>query len=271
MRFEMNSIIRTILLLIVTVAFFRQPALNAADRSKIKEGVEAFKGEQWDEALNQFQDALVDDPTNPLLHYNVGDALYKKKNYEEAVNSYEKALNTNDIQLQGKSYYNIGNSYYRLNKYQEAIDYYKKALELNPDDVDAKYNLELVRAKIKEMADKQQMNNQQQQSQEKQQGEQQQQQQQEGGEKENQQQQAEQQQDEQEQKQQDQQQQEKQQAMEDQQKQEQQQAAQAEEKKELTKEEAERILRALRSKEDENKKLRPMPKRGGKAQVEKDW
>lgn len=266
----MNNLTRTILLLVVSVAFLWQPALNAADRTKIKGGVEAFNNEQWDDALNNFQDALVDDPTNPLLHYNVGDALYKKKNYEEAVNSYEKSLNTNDAQLQGKAYYNIGNSYYRLNKYQEAIDYYKKALELDPDDVDAKYNLELVRAKIKEMADKQPMNNQQQQSQEKQQDQQQQQQQQEGGEKENQQN-AEQQQGNQEQKQQEQQQQEKQQAMEDQQKQEQQQAAQSEEKKELTKEEAERILRALRSKEDENKKLRPMPKRSGKARVEKDW
>jgi len=266
----MKSLGRIILLLIISFVFCWQTILNAADRSKIKEGVEAFKDEQWDEALNNFQDALVGDPTNPLLHYNVGDALYKKKNYEEAVNSYEKALNTNDIKLQGKAYYNIGNSYYRLNKYQEAIDYYKKALELNPDDVDAKYNLELVRAKIKEMADKQPMNNQQQQSQQKQQGDQQQQQQ-EGGEKENQQQQAEQQQGEKEQQPQQQQQQEKQQAMEDQKKQEQQQAAQAQEKKELTKEEAERILRALRSKEDENKKLRPMPKRSGKAQVEKDW
>ena len=136
--------------------------LNAADRSKIEDGVKAYDKEQWDESLNKFQDALVDDPTNPLLHFNVGDVHYKKKNYDEAIKSFEKSLSTNDVSLQEKAYYNLGNSYYQNNKYQEAIDYYKKALELNPDDLDAKYNLELVRAKIKEMSKKQTMNNQQQ-------------------------------------------------------------------------------------------------------------
>ncbi len=242
--------------------------LLAADRSKIKDGIKAFQKEQWDESLNKFQDALLDEPTNPMLHFNVGDALYKKKNYEEAIKSYEKSLTTDDIHLQQKAYYNLGNSYYKMNKYQESIDYYKKALELEPEDVDAKYNLELVRAKLKEMAEKQPMNNQQQ-SQGQQQGDQGQQQQQGTGEEQNEQQQAEQNENERNQ----QNQQEKQQSLAGQQnqKQEQEQAVKSEEKKELTKEEAEQILRALRSKAEGNKKLRPMPKQSGKVQVEKDW
>lgn len=144
------------LLSVVSTSF-----LIAADRSKIKDGVKAFEKEQWDESLNKFQDALVDDPTNSLLHFNVGDVHYKKKNYEEAIKSFEKALTTSDVTLQEKVYFNLGNSYYQNNKYKEAIDYYKKALDLNPDDLDAKYNLELVRAKIKEMSEKQPMDNQQ--------------------------------------------------------------------------------------------------------------
>lgn len=240
--------------------------LNAADRSKIKDGVKAFDKEQWDESLNKFQDALVDDPTNPLLHFNVGDVHYKKKNYDEAIKSFEKSLGTNDVSLQEKAYYNLGNSYYQNNKYQEAIDYYKKALQLNPDDIDAKYNLELVRAKIKEMAKKQPMDNQQQGGQQ-QQGEQQQQQGSEGQQKNKEQKAGENQENENQQNQQ-----EKQQGKAEQQNQEQQQQAGKEgEKKELTKEQAEQILRALRSKEEGNKKLRPMPKQRGRVRVEKDW
>ena len=52
-------------------------------------------------------------------------------------------------------------------RYQEAIEAYKKTLELDPQDRDAKHNLELVRAKLKEMADKEQQQQDQQQQQEK--------------------------------------------------------------------------------------------------------
>lgn len=241
--------------------------LSAADRSKIKDGIESFQSEQWDASLNKFQDALVDDPTNPLLHFNVGDALYKKKNYEEALKSFEKSLNTKDISLQQQAYYNIGNNYYQMNKYQEAIDYYKKALELDPKDVDAKYNLELVRAKIKEMSKKQPMNDQQQ-SQQQQQGDKQQQQGSEDQQQENQQQTGNNQEDKDQQKKPQEQQ---QQGQSEEQKKQEQQVGEQKEKKELTKEEAEQILRALRSKEEGNKKLRPMPKQSGRVKVEKDW
>jgi Ca-activated chloride channel family protein len=255
---------RIIVLIIFQLVFTLPQVLNAADRSKIKDGVKAFQKEQWDESLNKFQDALVDDPTNPLLHFNVGDVNYKKKNYEEALKSFEKTLNTNDVSLQQQAYYNMGNSYYQMNKYQEAIDYYKEALELNPNDLDAKYNLELVRAKIKEMAKKQPMDNQQQQQQgdqkQQQQGSdnQQQNEQQQNGENEN-------------ENEQNQQEKGKQQTRAEQQNQEQKQAGKPEEKKELTKEQAEQILRSLRSKEEGNKKLRPMPPQSGKVRVEKDW
>ena len=133
------------------------------DQEKLKKGIEAYQNEQWDEALNYFQDALIDDPENPRLHFNIAATQYKKQRYEEALESLEKSLITDEASLQQGTYYNQGNVYYQLEKYQEAIDAYKKALDLQPEDQDAKYNLELVRAKIKEMADKQQQDQQQQQ------------------------------------------------------------------------------------------------------------
>jgi len=239
------------------------------DRSKVNKGVKEFQSQKWDEALNKFQDALLDDPENSVVHYNIGGVLYKKKRYEDALKSFEKALNTTDPLLQEKAYYNMGNVYYQMNKYQEAISSYKKALELDPNDMDAKHNLELVRAKLKEMAKKQQMSPQQQQQQgqsaQPRQANQQQ------GDKNQQQ---EQQRQDQEQK--------KQQSLanQDQQKdrkqnQEKQQEAQQvkpdEKKKELSKEEAERILQALKSKENQNKKMRPLPRMPRSKKVEKDW
>ena len=131
----------------------------------MKKGIEAYQNEQWDESLNYFQDALIDDPENPKLHFNIAAVQYKKQRYEEALQSLEKAVITDEIVLQQSVYYNQGNVFYQLQKYQEAVQAYKKALDLQPEDQDAKYNLELVRAKLKEMADKQPSQDQQQQQQ----------------------------------------------------------------------------------------------------------
>jgi len=238
------------------------------DRSKVKKGKEAFEAGRWDEALNYFQDALLDAPQDPRLHFNLGDALYKKQRYPEALQAFEKALNTRDPRLQQQVYYNMGNTYYFLNKYEEAINAYKKALELDPDDQDAKHNLELVRAKLKEMAQKQQqqMGNSSQQQQSGQQqhnlGDQQQadaqQEQQTGSQEQSQQEFA--------------QQHPPQQERGSPQNDEPPQPAQAENSKEqmLSRQEAERILQALEGKKD-NKDMKPFRVRGGKRKVEKDW
>lgn len=239
------SIFTTALLLILFI--FTQWAYSDLSRKKTKKGIESYEQAQWDESLQYFQDALLDDPENPTGHFNIGDAQYKRKNYEESLKSYEKAMTTQDVNLKQKSYYNLGNTYYQMNKYQESIQSYIKALDLDPNDADAKYNLELVRAKLKEMAQKQPMQNQPQQQQ--QQRDQQNQDQNENN-NESKEQQREQQQEE-------------QQSQQEQQK--------SENKKELTKEEAERILQALKSEEKENQKLRRAKQSSQKVRVEKDW
>lgn len=245
------------LTLLFIIIFFVNNGWCDLSRGKIKKGIKAFEKSQWDESLQNFQDALLDDPENPIGHYNVGQAYYKKKNYEEALKSYERALSTLDLKLKQKTYYNLGNTYYQLNKYQEAIQSYIKALDLDPADQDAKHNLELVRAKLKELAQKQPMQNQPQPQQ--------------GGQSQNSQEQN-QQNTEQQQNQQQQVQAGEEKKNESEQQREQEQAVQqAEQKKDLSKEEAERILQALKSEEQENQKLRRQKLPAGKMQVEKDW
>jgi len=127
-------------------------------RSKINEGNNKYNEENYEEALNSYQDALLDDPQNAIAHFNRGDALYKLEKYDEAIEEYQKSLTGKDIELEAKTHYNIGNVYFQQNKLQESIQEYIKSLDLKSDDKDVKYNLELARAKLKELADKQQSN-----------------------------------------------------------------------------------------------------------------
>ncbi|RMF56185.1 MAG: tetratricopeptide repeat protein [Calditrichaeota bacterium] len=140
---------------ILGILFVSQFMIAESTQALLKKGVTAYKNQQWEEALNAFQQALKEEPDNPLINFNAGNAFYKLGKYEEALQAFQKALNTREISLQEMAYYNMGNTLYQLQKYAEAIDAYKKALDLNPEDTEAKYNLELVRAKLKEQSDKQ--------------------------------------------------------------------------------------------------------------------
>ncbi len=246
-----------IIMVITVVVFLLLPMLLMAQpgRKQVMEGNQLFTQEKYDEANNKYRDALVNNPENPKIHFNIGATQYKKNKYEEAMTDFEKSLAVDDILVQSKAYYNMGNTLFRMGKLPESILAYTQALKLNPDDEDAKYNLELARRKLKEQAQKQNNQQQQQQNQQKQQQEQQQQQQ-------NQQQE--------EQEKEDQQQEPKQEQSEEEQEQQQQEQAKPEDQKEISREEAERILNALKEDEKDLQKQTRM-KSPGKVRVVKDW
>jgi tetratricopeptide (TPR) repeat protein len=244
-------------------------SLNKKGNKAYKQGKEFLeKGEKvkaaeaFEEALQSYKDAEIEKPETPQLSYNLGNVMYQQEKYQDASERYYRGSSSDELEHQAWSYYNLGNTFYRSGKYPEAIQAYKRCLELTPDDEDAKYNLEFVRKKMKEMLDneaKRQQNQQQQQQQQDQQDEQQKQQQQ--------------QQDQDQQEQQEKQQQDQRQAQqpEGEQRQQEQKQEQFKPKEGMTKEEAERILNAL--KEDEKNVLKQQKRapqgRGGRGG--KDW
>lgn len=205
-------------------------------RKQVAEGNQLYSEEKFDEANNKYQDAMLEDPGSLPIQFNIGNVLYKKKNYEKSMDAYNKVLDTDDPLFQSQVYYNLGNALFRHGKLPESIVAYEQALKLNPNDLDAKYNLEFVRNQLKQNAQPQQQDSQQQPEQKEQQ---------QPKDKQNQ---EEQEKDKEEQ---------------------QQQAEQQEERKEMSKEEAERLLEALKENQKEMKKKQAKGK--GKVRVLKDW
>lgn len=149
---------RRILVLTSAGAVFFSASLFAqgAGRKQVLEGNRKYAEGKYDEANDSYRDAEIDNPESAIVKFNIGDALYQKRNYEEALKTYQDAIQkSDDIKLQAQGYYNIGNTLYRLNKWPESILAYQQALKLNPNDEDAKYNLEYVRVKLKQHAQKQ--------------------------------------------------------------------------------------------------------------------
>ncbi len=78
--------------------------------------------------------------------FNQADSLYRDKKYKEAIDLYKQI---NDPKLEAKKLHNIGNSYAQMKKIDEAIKAYEEALKIN-NDVDTKFNLELLKKKKEE-------------------------------------------------------------------------------------------------------------------------
>ena len=137
----------------------------------VKKGNEAFYNQDFQKASDFYHSAETDLPKSSELEYNLAGTLYSLEGYEEAVERYTNALNTDDVKLEQKAHYNLGNTYFKMGDFQNAIKSYENALNLNPDDIDAKFNLELARKMLKEQIkpDEQQKDDQQQQQEQQQQ------------------------------------------------------------------------------------------------------
>ncbi|MEI7596778.1 MAG: tetratricopeptide repeat protein [Bacteroidota bacterium] len=82
----------------------------------------------------------------------IGNELYQKENYVEAIVKYESALNQG--YESADLYFNLGNSYFKNNDITNAIYNYEKAKKLSPSDEDINFNLELSNTKILDKIDK---------------------------------------------------------------------------------------------------------------------
>ncbi len=138
-------------MLMVVLSLLAAGSLHAESYvSKVKKGNEALKTGDAKTALDYYHDAETDLPESPELNYNMGGALYQQKGYEEAVQQFEKSLKSTDINVEAAAHYNLGSTYFRMGDYEKAIGSYENALKANPKDMDAKFNLELARKKLKE-------------------------------------------------------------------------------------------------------------------------
>jgi tetratricopeptide (TPR) repeat protein len=107
-------------------------------------GNEAFAQQAYEEALRSYQQAQAESPALAEPFYNAANVLYREGKYEEALKELQKAASFPQAdKVAQASLFNAGNSAYNTKSWEAAIESYRQALLRNPDDVDAKYNLEL--------------------------------------------------------------------------------------------------------------------------------
>ena len=245
---------------------------------ELAKGRENFLEGRFEEALGEFESALVQDPDDPLVSLAVGETLFQLERYEEALAEFERTLSlTEDDDLKAEALYNAGTTLLAAGDPGQAVDKLLKSLSMDVDQADALHNLEVAMKRIQEQEQQeQQQDDQDKQDQDKQDQEKQDQEKQDQ-EQQDQEQQDQEQQDQEQQEQQDREQQEQEQQEQEQQGQDQkdpseeQQESTDSDTEELTQEQALQILKALDRDEEELKKSVQKRLKGGKPKSGKKW
>jgi tetratricopeptide (TPR) repeat protein len=117
---------------------------------KNSEGNELYQQKSYPKALDKYVQAQDGQHHQQELSYNLANTLYQQKKYAEAIKEYDKAASFGESKLKENIHYNKGNAFFQAGKFAESVESYKKALELDPNDLEAKYNLELALQKMQE-------------------------------------------------------------------------------------------------------------------------
>ena len=251
--------LRILLFVLCLLSFI--PSYSQSERSLVRRGNRDIEKERYHDAEIKYRKALEENRLMEEAGFNLGNSLYLQDKYQEADSQYcDIASRAKNDSLKEASYYNLGNSFYKSEQYDGAVQAYKQALRINPDDEDARYNLAMAQKKLKDSEGQNGGQNQDQQNQNQQNQNQQNQNQQ------NQNQQSQQQQNQDEQQGQEQQQ---QQGQQDEQQDGEQQEAQ---QMNISKDDAERMLEALKNNEQKTlQKVQESKTKGQKVKIDKDW
>lgn len=133
----MKYIVLPLLLILVF-----QPAFSQEERKHIRKGNDYYQDGEFEKAEENYLKAMEKKPNSYEGAYNLGNATYKQGRYEDASNQFEltakKEANKDAL---ARSYHNLGNSLLKGKQYEKSIAAYKNALRNNPEDMDTKYNL----------------------------------------------------------------------------------------------------------------------------------
>jgi Ca-activated chloride channel family protein len=147
-----------------TVGVFALMAMASSAQASPQSAEQAYKKGDFAVAEKQYEKAADQHPEAAPLQFNWGAAAYKSGEYDKALPAFQKALNTDRMDVQQQAYYDTGNTQYRLGQkteksapqetiktWQGAVQSYDAALKLKADDADARFNRDFVQKKLDQL------------------------------------------------------------------------------------------------------------------------
>lgn len=142
-----------------------------ADRTMLREGNRSYNNKKYDKSEVQYRRALEQDSLDYRGQFNLGNSLYRQKKYDEAARHFDRAMQCPAVsdRQRSRALHNKGNSHLKagmeaeeggMQQFQQAVQDYQDALKLDPKNEDTRYNLAYARRLLKQAQQQQQQNQQ---------------------------------------------------------------------------------------------------------------
>lgn len=140
------------------------------ERNYIVEGDKLYHEERYSEAEVAYRKALEENAMNEIAQFNLAASLLRQGSAsgetqkEASIILQNLTRDAENIAIAEKAFYNLGNIAFNSQDYAKSIELYKNALRRNPDNDDARENLRLAQKRLQEQQDQNQDQNQDQQN-----------------------------------------------------------------------------------------------------------
>jgi tetratricopeptide (TPR) repeat protein len=140
---DKNSVFLCVLRVSVLSFIFLFNPLSAQQNKKvIIEGNRNYENKKYNEAEKEYKKELQQNKNDYISTFNLANTYYQQGKYEDAANLFQSLTHqpfAKDTMAQ--VYHNMGNSLLKQKKFEESINAYKNALKNNPNDDETRYNL----------------------------------------------------------------------------------------------------------------------------------
>jgi len=155
----MRRLIALLLISFSTVLMAQEKKEKPLDIAKarflLRAGNKQYAAKNYSEAQALYKKAIDKNSVYSKAVFNLGNAIYKQKNYKDALPQFElNAKLAQSKQDKAQAYHNIGDLQMKQKQYSKAVEAFKNALRNTPEDEDTRYNLalaqKLLQKKLKE-------------------------------------------------------------------------------------------------------------------------
>lgn len=104
--------------------------------------------QRWPEAADAYRKALIRNPNDGDLHYNLANVLRSQGDFEDSIDEYVKAIPLLRLDLAVRAMNNLGIAYYQSGDPDSAEAEFLHILQIDPKNADARKNMAEVAARV---------------------------------------------------------------------------------------------------------------------------
>jgi len=149
------------------LALFSAPAFADPGAGEVRAGNALLRKGEFQHAIQEYEKAAEKSPADARIQYNIGVAAYQAKDYDAAIEHFQKSLLTDDDKFRRDVHFNMGDAFYRvgimredkdidqsIKRLESSLESFEKARALDLKDRQAVENYEFVKKVLEQFKQK---------------------------------------------------------------------------------------------------------------------